>query len=113
MMAGAGFVICVIGILPEDLRPTKNTRPWPPRALIGSNSRTATWKPVSSNGRKMADNIMRTRARGSPSWLGVSLYPDTLQQTEKRGRNTNTLANGAGHTFNVDPSVGGGGQTAG
>ena len=31
---------------------------------------TATWKLVTGDGRKMADNIMRTRTRGSPSWLG-------------------------------------------
>jgi hypothetical protein len=43
--------------------------------------------------------------------LGFALRSDTLQQTEV-GRNAKTLADGAGHTFDLDHPMGAG-QVAG
>ena len=51
--------------------------------------------------RKMALDagpFMRLGTRGSPSWPGLSLRPDTLMQTDQT-RAQKPLADGAGHTF--------------
>ena len=41
---------------------------------------------------------MRIGLRGSPSWPGEALRPDTLKQTDQSQMKI-TLADGAGHTF--------------
>ena len=46
--------------------------------------RRATWKPDFRNGHSTkAENFMRTRTRGSPSWPENAHGPDTLLQTDR------------------------------
>src|SRR3954469_1249465 len=47
-----------------------------------------------------ADPFMRLGTRGSPSWPGLSLRPDTLMQTDPT-RSLEALADGAGHTLST------------
>ena len=49
---------------------------------------------------------MRIGLRGSPSWPGEALRPDTLKQTEQ-SQTKITLADGAGHTFMLCAGEGG------
>src|SRR5215211_2264158 len=51
-----------------------------------------------------ADPFMRLGTRGSPSWPGLSLRPDTLMQTDPT-RSLEALADGAGHTLAQSPTV--------